>query len=169
MHWSKVEITTERLVLKPYSAQDADDIFSCITPTLTRFMSWDMPASRQEFDLVCQSWLAAIQGGTELTFAIRMRSTARFLGVEGLHRMQTTTPELGIWIREDCHGCGYGREAVAAVTAWASSRFSPAHFLYPVAEENGASRRIAESLGGVESRRQVKRKYTAVIYHIPPM
>uniref|UniRef100_B8DIT2 Acetyltransferase n=1 Tax=Nitratidesulfovibrio vulgaris (strain DSM 19637 / Miyazaki F) TaxID=883 RepID=B8DIT2_NITV9 len=168
MEWSKIEITSNRLLLTPFSAHDADEAYCCITPTLTRFMAWDPPATRGEFDQVWQSWLLAIQNGLELTFAIRALSSKHFLGVAALHHAQTPTPELGIWIREDCHGHGYGQEAVTALATWATAFFKPTSFIYPVAEENHASRRIAEHLGGVVFDRKVERKYTSVIYRIPP-
>ena len=76
-------------------------------------------------------------------------------------------PELGIWIREDVHGQGYGREAVAALAAWARATFAPQSLRYPVAEPNTASRRIALGLGGVEVERQSLSKYVLVVYRIP--
>jgi RimJ/RimL family protein N-acetyltransferase len=85
----------------------------------------------------------------------------------GLHRAQAASPELGIWIREDRHGHGFGRESVTAVVAWASSRLRPTNFVYPVAEDNQASRRIAESLGGVTIDKRPNPKYMALIYQIP--
>jgi RimJ/RimL family protein N-acetyltransferase len=93
----------------------------------------------------------------------------RCLGLVGLHAAKTTRPEIGIWIREDVHGNGIGREAVAALAAWASGEFDPDYFEYPVAEENLASRRIAEGLGGsiVETRSNLK--YTSVVYRIPKL
>src|SRR6516162_7123577 len=45
-------------------------------------------------------------------------------------------------------GRGYGREAVAAVIGWASEKFHPSGFLWPVVDENIPSRRLAEALRG---------------------
>jgi hypothetical protein len=39
--------------------------------------------------------------------------------------------------------------------------------MYPVAQDNGASRRIAESLGGVIVETRATPKYASVIYRIP--
>ncbi|WP_246678328.1 MULTISPECIES: hypothetical protein [unclassified Mesorhizobium] len=60
-----------------------------------------------------------------------------------------------------------GREAVAAVAAWASDAFNPDCFEYPAAEENVASRRIAEGLGGSIVETRSNSKYTSVVYRIP--
>ncbi len=50
---------------------------------------------------------------------------------------------------------------------WASREWGIDRFIYPVAEENYASRRIAESLGGVVVERRQTPKYQSVIYQIP--
>ena len=164
---SEVDIRSTRIALRPFTAQDANEAFSCITPKLTRFMTWNPPASRQDFDDVWQSWLPLIYDGSNVVFVVRDALNAQFLGLAGVHRTKTTMPELGIWIREDRHGHGFGQEAVTAVARWASSWFQPASFLYPVAEENQASRRIAKSLGGRVIERLQQPKYMSVVYEIP--
>jgi RimJ/RimL family protein N-acetyltransferase len=62
---------------------------------------------------------------------------------------------------------GYGREAVAALIQWASSRFGVAAFTWPVAEENIRSRRLAEALNGTRVGTLERSKYTALAYLIP--
>lgn len=160
-------LKTARLSLKPFSLRDADEAFSCITPSLTRFMTWDPPESRQQFDSIWGEWLTGAADGTEFVFAVRHRTTDQFLGLAGLHRLRTATPELGIWIREDKQGMAFGREAVQAVLEWASSVSEAAGFCYPVAEENIASRKIAESLGGEIVGHQSTPEYQSITYQIP--
>ncbi len=45
--------------------------------------------------------------------------------------MQTSNSELGIWIREDYHYHGYGREAVTAVAKWAIDFVKPDFLFIP--------------------------------------
>ncbi|WP_322419215.1 GNAT family N-acetyltransferase [Mesorhizobium huakuii] len=164
---SGVEIKSERLRLKLFKADDADAVFAAITPAITRFMQWEPPRSSTAFAEVWRSWLAPILDGSDLHFVVRSLVNDRCLGLVGLHAAKTTCPEIGIWIREDAHGNGIGREAVAAVAAWASEELDPDCFEYPVAEENMASRRIAEGLGGSIVETRFNPKYTSVIYRIP--
>lgn len=165
----EMEIASARLSIKPFSADDADAAFSCITPTLTRFMAWDPPANKEAFNRIWQQWLLAAAEGSEFVFAIRERESAAFLGLTGLHRLNSEHPELGIWIREDRHREGFGREAVSQVARWATCILGIQRgFTYPVAEENRASRRIAEGLGGVVVEQRIEPKYRAVVYRIPP-
>ncbi|WP_174920491.1 GNAT family N-acetyltransferase [Burkholderia metallica] len=160
-------IESHRLSIVPFSALDADEAFPCITQTLTRLMSWEPPKDRAEFDRVWQSWLPTIIDRTDLVFTIRERGSMAFLGLAGLHRAKSESPELGIWIREDRHGEGFGREAVKWVARWASAALNSSEFTYPVAEENRGSRRIAESLGGVIVECYDTSKYRCVVYRIP--
>jgi len=164
---SGVEIKSQRLRLKLFTAGDADEVFAAITPAITRFMQWEPPRSPSAFAEVWRSWLVSILDGSDLHFVVRWLADDRCLGLVGLHAARTACPEIGIWIREDAQANGIGGEAVAAVAAWASVELDPDCFAYPVAEENVASRRIAERLGGrvVETRSNLK--YASVVYRIP--
>ncbi|WP_214471103.1 GNAT family N-acetyltransferase [Mesorhizobium sp. dw_380] len=168
-HWdaSGVEIKSERLRLKLFKADDAEEVFAAITPAITRFMQWEPPRSPMAFAEVWRSWLTPILDGSDLHFVVRALADDRCLGLVGLHAATTACPEIGIWIREDAHGNGFGREAVAAVAAWASDELDPDCFAYPVAEENVASRRIAEDLGGRVVGTRSNSKYSSVVYRIP--
>lgn len=53
-----------------------------------------------------------------------------------------------------------------AVAEWAPARLLPRRFVYPVAEESWASRRIAEAMGGVVVAGQPTRKYVRVVYEV---
>ncbi|ESY72901.1 acetyltransferase [Mesorhizobium sp. LNHC252B00] len=162
-----MEINSERLRLKLFTADDAEDLFAAITAAITRFMQWEPPQSLVAFAEVWQSWLAPIHDGSDLHFVVRALANNRCLGLVGLHAAKTACPELGIWIREDAQGNGIGREAIAAVAGWASEILGPDCFEYPVAESNVASRKVAERLGGVIIGSRSNPKYAAVVYRIP--
>lgn len=159
-------IESPRLLLQPFSPADADEAYQCITPSLMRYMVCEPPANPDVFAESWRAWIQSCADGTELIFTVRERPNNRFLGLVGLHRVQTSAPELGIWIREDCHGNGFGREAMACLYGWASMNFAHPNFIYPVAEDNHPSRRIAESLGGVITESRTTPKYRYVVYSI---
>ncbi|QND64727.1 GNAT family N-acetyltransferase [Mesorhizobium loti] len=166
-HAGGIEINSERLRLKLFTAEDAEDLFAAITPAITRFMQWEPPQSQAAFAEVWRSWLAPIHDGSDLHFVVRALANDRCLGLVGLHAAKTACPELGIWIREDAQGNGIGGEAIVAVAEWASETLAPDCFEYPVAERNVASRRIAERLGGVIIGSRSNPRYAAVVYRIP--
>lgn len=162
-----INIPTERLHLRPFSAADSVEAFDAITPTLTRFMAFDPPSSQSAFEAVWRQWLVTIADGTDLTFVIRHRQRDRFIGLAGLHNTQSLEPELGIWVREQEHGHGYGHEAVCAIAKWGARVYGRDAFRYPVAEANIASRRIAEKMNGSVIDHEIAPKYRSVIYRIP--
>lgn len=167
MQWRAIQITSERLSIRPFSQTDANDAFGCITPTLTRYMSFDPAPSATVFETIWRGWLPKIDAGEDFAFTIRDRATKSFLGLAGLHRTGDVEPELGIWIRENEHGHGYGFEAVQAVAQWAADTFKSSAFIYPVAKENAPSRKLAEALGGVVVSERTATKYDSVVYRIP--
>ena len=163
-----IEIQSSRINLKPFTSNDAEECYACITPSLTRYMSWDPPQDQAAFELIWRVWLNTIKAGSDLNFVIRHKLNREFLGLVGLHQSLGTTPELGIWIREDRHGFGYGKEAVTTIVHWASTiRNDLQHFIYPVAVENHSSRQIAESLNGLAIYCSQQPKYKSMTYHIP--
>ena len=167
-----VSMSSARLILKTFSAGDAAEAFACVTPTLTRFMSFDPAPSIEAFAEIWQEWQAKMADGTDLPLVIRLTATGEFLGLCGLHCIGIQEPELGIWIKEASQGRGYGREAIARLIAWAAVELGAAAVIYPVAEENWRSRRVPESLGGtiVGSRTLQKPsgvELSLVVYRIP--
>ncbi|MFX9833234.1 GNAT family N-acetyltransferase, partial [Acinetobacter baumannii] len=64
MTLNTVTLFTQRLTLKPFNANDADETYSCITPTLTRYLAW-YPQPRHEFDQTWSKWLKNFAVGTE--------------------------------------------------------------------------------------------------------
>jgi RimJ/RimL family protein N-acetyltransferase len=167
----KTGLASQRLSLTAFAPADAAEVFAAVTPTLTRFMAFEPSPSLAAFADIWKAWLPQMAAGTELFLVLRLKPSGEFLGIAGLHALDNPEPETGIWIKESAHGLGYGREAVATAIAWAARELGAQAFIYPVVEENGRSRRLAESLGGVVVGTRRLRKsaieYPEVVYRIP--
>jgi RimJ/RimL family protein N-acetyltransferase len=122
-----------------------------------------------DFADVWQRWLPSNDDRSNLHMVARRREDDLCLGIVGVHALQSGTPELGIWLRRDVHGMGLGRELIGAVATWTNKNYLVKYFEYPVADENVASRRIAEGFGGRVMERRTSPKYRSVVYHIPPL
>jgi RimJ/RimL family protein N-acetyltransferase len=83
-----------------------------------------------------------------------------------VRRRDSVSPEIGLWLKESVHGQGFGREVVASLVEWGHSTLGKGSFIYPVAVQNTASKRIVESLHGIIGNR-TNPKYKSVVYRIP--
>jgi RimJ/RimL family protein N-acetyltransferase len=172
MDLNDVTFASARLVVSAFKPQDAADSLPNVTPTLTRYMSFDPSPSLEAFAAIWSRWLAEMAAGTDLAAAVRLAATGDFLGMTGLHRIANNEAETGIWIKETAHGFGYGREAVSALIAWAARELALRAVIYPVVEENRPSRKLAEALGGmIVGKGRLEKSggigYATVIYRIP--
>lgn len=160
-----IVIHSPRLELRQFQITDAPEVFACITPTVTRFMRWE-PPTWSEYLARCEERLRAPDPNT-FSFVIRRRDNHECLGMTALEDSSSSSPELGLWLRESAHGQGYGREVVTAVAGWTHEHLGKESFIYPVAVQNTASRRIAEALYGEIIEKRSNPKYDSAVYRIP--
>jgi RimJ/RimL family protein N-acetyltransferase len=144
-----VEIVTHRLVLRPVSIIDLEPIAREFNERITRYMY--PPAARSSADVApfIADSMEGLSNNTNLQLvAVKKDATTEFVGCLGLHRPQSRTPELGIWIAEKFHRQGLGLEAIEALCEWAAAEIECDYLKYPVDQANAPSRRIPETLGG---------------------
>ena len=158
-------IRSTRLQLIQFQMTDAQEVFGCITPAIAKFMSWE-PPSWSEYLARCEKRAQAPEPN-QFSFVIRRIDNRECLGMASFDGADSVSPEVGLWLKESAHGQGFGREVVAALVEWGHATLGKESFLYPVAVENTASRRIAEKLRGQIIGSIKKPKYDAVIYRIP--
>lgn len=171
---STVEITADRILLRPISDRYAWQIFDNFTAEVTRYMV-PQPSDRMEDTLkFIKNSLEGMERGENLQFVILDKKSSEFLGCCGLHgHGNPTTPELGVWLKIAAHGSGCGREAIAALVQWAEQHLRYEYLTYPVDRGNIPSRKIPEALGGeifeeALCPRQDGRFLDIVIYRIYP-
>jgi RimJ/RimL family protein N-acetyltransferase len=111
------------------------------------------PEYIEETDAFIAGSVEKMKRGEEAILVVLDKKTKEFLGIVGVHRLNTVHPELGVWIKLGAHGHTYGREAVTAAKQWMDAQgFAYEYMEYPVDKRNVSSRKIAESLGGVAVR-----------------
>ena len=160
-----IVIQSPRLQLSQFQIADAKEVFACITPAITRFMRWD-PPTWSEYLARCERRVQAPEPNT-FSFVIRRRESKECLGMTAVEDCDKPSPELGLWLKESVHGQGFGREVVAALAQWAHENLGKESFIYPVAVQNTASRRIAEGFQGEIVAHRTNPKYESVVYRIP--
>lgn len=148
MDYLDVKIETERLILKPISMKDKEDILRNFTDEITKYMYPSAPKSMYEVENFISSSLKGLKENSNLQLVIRKKENDEFIGCAGLHNTTSEIPELGIWIKKDAFGKGLGREAITALTEWAKSNLKAKYLTYPVDKDNIPSKKIPLSLGG---------------------
>jgi len=160
-----IVIRSPRVQLIQFQMTDAQEVFGCITPAIAKFMPWEPPLWR-EYLARCEKRVGAPEPN-EFSFVIRRLDNKECLGMASFEGADSVSPELGLWLKESVHGQGFGREVVAALVEWGHVTLGKESFLYPVAIQNTASRRIAEYLCGEIIGNLKKPKYDSVVYRIP--
>jgi RimJ/RimL family protein N-acetyltransferase len=160
-----IVLRSPRLQLSQFQMRDAPEVFACITPAIARFMPWE-PPSWSDYLARCEKRAQAPQPN-QFSFVIRRLDNAECLGMASFEDADSVSPELGLWLKESAHRQGFGREVVAALVEWGHSAHGKDCFIYPVATQNIASRRIAENLKGEIIAKRTNPKYDSVVYRIP--
>jgi len=160
-----IVIQSPRLQLSQFQMMDAQEVFACITLPIARFMPWE-PPSWSEYVTRCQK-RAQAPDPNNFSFVIRRLDNNECLGMASFEGADSVSPELGLWLKESVHGQGFGREVVAALVEWGHATLGKGSFIYPVAVQNTASRRIAEKLHGEIIAKLKKPKYECMVYRIP--
>jgi RimJ/RimL family protein N-acetyltransferase len=160
-----IVIQSSRLQLTEFRMMDAQEVFGCITPAVAKFMPWE-PPSWSEYVRRCDKRVQAPEPN-KFSFVIRRIDNTECLGMASLEDADSVSPELDLWLKESAHGQGFGREVVAALVEWGHGTLGKGSFIYPVAVQNTASRRIAENLHGEIIDQRTNPKYDSVVYRIP--
>lgn len=149
MDLSKTVILTDRLKLVPTSLKYAPEVFKEFTEEITTYMFPKVPQDIHDTETFINTSIKKMENGEELQVVILDKKTGDFFGHGGIRKLNTDTPEPGIWIKKSAHGNKYGREAVKALKEWIDKNYKYKYIMYPVDRENISSRKIAESLGGI--------------------
>ena len=89
-----------------------------------------------------------VNAANGLACAIVEKSTGEICGFCQLKNVDTSTPEIGIDMQDDCMGRGYAQEAVRLLIGYASQTYGVDFFIWKADKANSVSRHIAEKLGG---------------------
>jgi len=145
----QLEITSDRLKLTPISLSYANDICSHFTAEITRYMWPSAPKTQEEINQHIFIKRREMENGEEISLLIIGKDSDEFLGYLSLHRANSKTPELGIWLKKSAQGLGVGYEALNQFKTWIESNLTYEYLKYPVDKKNISSRKLAEKLGGI--------------------
>jgi RimJ/RimL family protein N-acetyltransferase len=145
---------TERLTLRPFTAEDLDDLVKLDSDTeVMRFINGGAPTSREEVEReVLPHFLAYADGASGYGFwAAEERSTGAFVGWFHLRAHagegKPDEPELGYRLRRSAWGRGIATEGSRALINLAFSELGASRVYAETMSVNSASRRVMEKAG----------------------
>jgi ribosomal-protein-serine acetyltransferase len=140
--------------IRPYLENDAAALLEAVlesVPELSLWTTWcsvaySRHANIMQISYFSQSWSA----GKLFQFAC-LRNDNYFVGSCGitLDSSKKRCGSLNYWIRSSLHGKGWGTQTAFAVARFGFEILGLERIHINVAEENQASRRVAENLGGI--------------------
>ncbi|MBO4878329.1 MAG: GNAT family N-acetyltransferase [Ruminococcus sp.] len=138
-------ITTERLILRPLTLDDADAAFEWTSDErVTKFM----PYAPHENTEVTKEWLRSIPDiDNVFDFGFVRKSDNKLIGSGGIRLKDDGFWDFGYNFRYDCWNMGYATEASAAMIDYVRRKFGAECFRAECAVENTGSARVMEKCG----------------------
>jgi [ribosomal protein S5]-alanine N-acetyltransferase len=138
-------ITTDRLLLRPYTLEDMPAMLPLINEREIALNTLRIPHPYSQED--AQRWLES-RGDGDNVFAITLRETKELVGTVGLHfKERNDSAEIGYWIGMPFWGRGYATEAAGAVMRYGFESF-PLNRIYAMHfARNPASGRVLQKIG----------------------
>ena len=149
--WRPPTLTTERLVLRAFTDDDAQPLFHhARNSNVTRFTLWEAHKSVEDTFVFIRDYavLRYLEGLAE-PYAITVKPSTEPIGACGCFwaAKPHQTMELGYWLAEPFWGKGYVVEACRAVLALVFAEYAPERMQARVIDGNHASARVLAKLG----------------------
>lgn len=149
-----IEISSERLVLRPLAATDIDDLVTEVSDLAVSRMLARVPYPYTRSD--AEAFLAAARRGGHSDLALSITHGGRVIGGIGLTALRGKH-EFGYWLGRRHWGRGYATEAGRTFLAYVFGRLDIESLRSGVFFDNPASLRVQVKLGFREvGRRQVE-------------
>ncbi|NOT89407.1 MAG: GNAT family N-acetyltransferase [Lysobacter sp.] len=147
--------TRNGILIRPWTASDADALFDTIStslPTLSQWLPWAKPGYSRDDSA---AWIAYCQrmreAEDEFHFGAFDTATGALLGSVGLnHRIRAArSAHLGYWVADSARGRGVAVEAAKQAARFGFDTLGLQRIVIQVLPENRASLRVAIKLGAV--------------------
>ncbi|MFJ7497918.1 GNAT family N-acetyltransferase [Streptomyces sp. NPDC097727] len=145
-----ITLTTERLLLRPFTIGDADDIHAaCQDPDIQRWTVVPSPYSRADAELFAGKLSpGGWRDDSMYNFAVVPREGGALAGALGINRSNLPgTYEVGFWTAKEYRGRGYMTEAVLSAARWTFTSLGGDRLEWRAEAGNTPSRAVALRTG----------------------
>jgi ribosomal-protein-alanine N-acetyltransferase len=138
-------ITTERLILRPLTLNDAEAAFEWTgDERVAKYMIY----STHENVETTKEWLRTVKTtDTQYEFGFVRKSDNKLIGSGGIKLKEDGFSEFGYNFRHDCWGMGYATEASKTMIELVRSKYGNVPLRAECAAENTASAHVIEKCG----------------------
>lgn len=148
----RLTLETERLILRPFTADDAEDMYSgwASDPEVTKYLNWNTHGSIEETRAILDLWVKEYEKPERLNFAIELKQGSRLIGgidVVGYLGGVSGTPVIGYNLARKYWGFGYMTEACRCLVEYLFSK-GYKEIRIDAMPENAASIRVIEKCEG---------------------
>ncbi len=145
---NQVEFRTERLVLRPVEAQDAEAIFKYRSDSETnKYQGW-IPETIEEVDSFMKKISPEINiADTWFQFVIIDNENSDIIGDLGIHFLDDEQAELGCTLEKKKHGKGYATEALKLAMDYLFNKLNKHRIIGSIDPQNLKSIGLVERLG----------------------
>ncbi len=145
-----ITIETPRCIIEPFHMEwiDFEDLTQAFCWANEKlYVSELYPTIEQEREFIL-STIENRRNNKALGCFIFDKKTHSLIGSVWINDLDTSEPNLGLWIRKEQHGKWYGTEAYAAMLEWVKKETSFTFFKHAVNPENTASIKLALKFNG---------------------
>ena len=145
-----IELTGERVVLRPVELCDAEDMFVFVAdPQVVHFLPWQPASELRGVTAFLEQQRARRRSGESLAFSVVLKETGKVIGSTDLMQLQARSKEaeLGYILAKDFWGKGLMTEAAALSRDYAFGVLQREKLLAFADHENIGSRRVLKKIG----------------------
>ena len=143
-----VILETERLVLRPFAAEDVDAVYrACQDREIQFFTPIPSPFERADAERLVAGFAEGWAADKNYEFGAFRRDSGALVGAYCLTFVATGVYELGYWAAKEQRGHGFSFEAARALCEWGWATLTVHRIEWWAMVGNTASRALAEKLG----------------------
>jgi ribosomal-protein-alanine N-acetyltransferase len=142
-----IEIETERLLLRPFTMADLDDLCLIFSdPEVVKYLGKGLPAKREETEYALRSIIRHRKRHGYGRWAVIFKRTRELIGYGGLRSFHGT-PELVYLLSKSYWGCGLATELALAALKHGFDKLRFKRIVAMANQANMASQRVMEKVG----------------------
>lgn len=135
------------------------------TAEITQYMPFNPQGDRNDIISFVNESQKSLLRNTDLVM-VAVDTNKRFMGCCSIHHITAESAELGLWLKKDAQGIGLGTEIIISLIQFLENNYTFKYIVYPVDEQNTASRKIPEKLGFSPYTKYHKNKSTSSYLNI---